>query len=354
MFAAPPRSLQLFEKTIVVPITFSFGYSLKKKIHSLIEDAESAAVAYCCPESDEISLVVVPGGRKQEPKFLIYSIAKTIIAAIVLDLMEVGRVHIDSPLSDWYPQIPRASDISLRMMLQHTSGIPDYGHLPSYRNDLAANPLEPWSFDRFLAETAMQKGLFEPGSSWSYSNPTFMVLRQIAESITEMSFGELLDRLITKPLGLVSTFVANRVADLAEVAPALSTDLSISGELLDITKSYHPGWVSHGLLVSTPSEILQFYRALFGEKIITNASIEAMCQPVEVPTAPPQWIQPQYGLGLMIDPKSPFGLMYAHGGNGPGTSTFVAWLPQKKIGVCAMVSGAEAEPVVREVLLSLI
>src|SRR5206468_2267838 len=109
-----------------------------------------------------------------------YSITKTFTATLVLLLREEGRLSLDDPLSRWFPRIPQADRITLRQLLNHTAGVPDYGALRSYHEAVRSSPSTPWSFERFAAET-FDRGLqFEPGSSWAYSNPGYMLLKRIA------------------------------------------------------------------------------------------------------------------------------------------------------------------------------
>jgi D-alanyl-D-alanine carboxypeptidase len=106
-----------------------------------------------------------------EPAFLAYSITKTFTAALVLQLCEEGRLSLDDRLARWFPRIDRAERISIRQLLNHTAGIPDYGDIRAYHDSVRSSSSTPWSFERFASET-FEKGLrFEPGKGWAYSNP---------------------------------------------------------------------------------------------------------------------------------------------------------------------------------------
>ena len=119
-----------------------------------------------------------------EPAFLAYSITKTFTAALILMLSEENLLRIEDPVARWVPRIAHADRITLRRLLNHTAGIPDYGRIRAYHDDLRASPSTPWSFDRYAAET-FDKGLdFEPGQGWVYSNPGYMLLKVILEHET--------------------------------------------------------------------------------------------------------------------------------------------------------------------------
>jgi D-alanyl-D-alanine carboxypeptidase len=280
------------------------------------------------------------GVVRGEPAFLAYSITKTLVATLLLLLQELGRVDLDDALARWFPEVPSAERISLRQLLQHSAGLPDYGGLRAYHEAVRATPTRPWSFERFAAET-FEKGLrFEPGSGFAYSNPGYMLLRSIAEQVGGDGFAALIQRHIAEPLGLLRTRVAESLEDLASLEPAMSTQLSEAGEWRDVRRVYHPGWVSHGVVTSTPSELTRFLRAVFRGALITRDSLAQMTRTVPVPEAPPEWREPAYGLGLMGDRRSRWGPVWGHGGGGPGTVTAVFHAPGlaggEGVTVCAM------------------
>ena len=111
----------------------------------------------------------------------------------------------------------------------------------------------PWSFERFAAETFDRGLLFEPGQGWAYSNPGYMLLKRIIEEETDAPFRALVAERIAGPLGLRRTFVAESIDDLADLASGTSNALSPDGSPRDVRTHYHPGWVSHGVIVSTSS-----------------------------------------------------------------------------------------------------
>jgi D-alanyl-D-alanine carboxypeptidase len=282
---------------------------------ALIERAGAEPQVYWVPESD------------REPAFLAYSITKTFTAALILQLAEEGWLGLDDRLAHWFPRIAHADRISLRHLLNHTAGIPDYGGLRAYHESVSTSPSVPWSFERFAAET-FDKGLaFEPGEGWAYSNPGYMLLRRIAEEVTGDSYRALIAERIAGPLGLRRTFVAESIDDLAALAPGTSTALSPDRAAHDVRARYHPGWVSHGVVASTASDVVRFLDGLFRGDVLSRQSLALMTELVAVPTepldasseqAPPsRYRRPSYGLGLMGDPASPWGLIVGHNGGGP-------------------------------------
>jgi D-alanyl-D-alanine carboxypeptidase len=319
---------------------------------AVIERAGAEPQAYWVPESD------------LEPAFLVYSITKTFTAALILKLSEEEQLSLDDRLARWFPCIAHADRISLRRLLNHTGGIPDYGGLRAYHEDLRSSPSAPWSFERFAAET-FDKGLvFEPGQGWAYSNPGYMLLKRVAEEATGVSYRALISERIARPLGLRRTFVAESIKDLAALAPGTSSALSPDGASRDVRTHYHPGWVSHGVITSTASELVRFLDGLFRGELLSRYSLAQMMELVIVPTDPSEAPseqdarsrrgKPSYGLGLMGDPVSPWGLAVGHNGGGPcySASAFHAF-DLGGASVCAMGAieeGFNAEAVVFDVL----
>jgi len=142
--------------------------------------------------------------------------------------------------------------------------------------------------------------------------------------VAGLPYREIIAERIARPLGLDRTFVPERVWDLAPLAIGISRALSIDGSPRDVREHYHPGWVSHGVVASTASDIVRFLDALFGGRLISQDSLEAMMSLVPVAmtresaaSSPLRMAAPSYGLGLMGDPASPWGLLVGHNGGGP-------------------------------------
>lgn len=291
----------------------------------------------------------LPASEPAEPRFLIYSVTKTFIAALFLLMQESGEVALDDTVSLWLPEVPSADRFTLRQLLAHTAGIPDYGGLAAYHDAVRSTPSHAWSFERYAAETFEKGLLFEPGDGWAYSNPGYMLLKRIAELVAGRPFARLLTERIVEPLGLRQTAVAASLADLAGLAQAVSTSLTSDGAGVDVRQHYDPAWVSHGVLASTASDVLRFLSAIFSRRLLAPSSLAEMTRLTKVPvpgsradpaTRPYEWRDPSYGLGLMVDPAAPWGAIYGHNGGGPGYSASAFYASD--LGVTVTVLGSEA------------
>jgi D-alanyl-D-alanine carboxypeptidase len=321
-------------------------------------DGRAGGIAMAGEAEPRVETVWTPASALEEPAYLAYSITKTFTATLILQLRDEQRLGLEDRLAKWFPRIDRSDRITLRQLLNHTAGVPDYGRLESYHDAVRTSPSVPWSFERFAAETFEKGLLFEPGSGWAYSNPGYMLLTRIAEDVAGMPYRALIDERIARPLGLARTTVPQSVSDLAALAPARSTALASDRTPRDVRDHYHPGWVSHGVVASTPSDIACFFDALFCRDFLPARSVEENTVLVPIGAEPAAgtspWRRPSYGLGIMGDPEFSWDRLWGHSGAGPGYSTSV--FHARDLGalsvcaMCAVEGDARAEQIVFAVL----
>ena len=214
----------------------------------------------------------------------VYSITKTMTASLVMDL----GIDLESKISKWIPGATcrHAESIKVHQLMNHSSGIKDYGGLAAYKADVE-NRTTPWSDEKYIEMTLNDPLLFEPGNSFSYSNPGYWLLKRILEAESGASFDELIERYIAQPLSLSSLQVAHGVFD----------------ESLD---GYCAEWVWHGLVLANAADVAFFMRSDRVPRL--NSYL------VKVDYKDEFWQNPTYGLGLMVEP----GVKYGHLGGGPG------------------------------------
>ena len=239
---------------------------------------------------------------------LVYSVTKTFLGVLCLRL----ELDLDSPVASWIDddRLPRAS---LRQLLNHTSGIPDYGRLPAYGDAVRDSPSEPWSDDELLERALASGPDFEPGEGWAYSNTGYLLVRRIVDIAAPGGFAGALERELIRPLQLAGTRLALELADLDGLVPGWSTQ--VGAGLQDVRGRYHPRWVGHRTLVSTHADLRRFWTALADGRL---CDLERLTDAVEIGFDAPGFTRPSYGLGVMTDPGRPDGLLIGHGGGGPG------------------------------------
>jgi D-alanyl-D-alanine carboxypeptidase len=252
--------------------------------------------------------------------FYIYSITKSLIATAALQLVEKKLLDLDSDVRAAL-NLSLKTPITLRQLLNHSAGIPDYsGIVDDYMAAIKAHPNCPWTQAEFLSRTLPRDFDFPPGQGWAYSNIGYLLIRMLIEKVTGYSLREVLEQFVLKSLKVEKTCVVESLENCADLTPGYSRLLSQTDDLEDISKKYHPGWVSHGVVSSTASELARIFDGLFLGKLLNSDSLEEMKQAVVVPGKHPLFGKTGYGLGLMIDLEPTLSPVFGHGGEGPGYS----------------------------------
>ncbi len=239
--------------------------------------------------------------------FPYWSFTKTAISICALKLAEDGALDLDARL-DGEPH-------TLRQLLAHTSGLPDYGQFAEYHAAVEANEI-PWSREK-LRDMALEKGpLFEPGQGWSYSNIGYMLAREFIEETTGKPLGGVVSELIREPLGLASI-------ELAE------TREQFSRLHWKAAANYHPGWVYHGCLTGTASDAARLLHALFVGDLLPPDAFDRMLAVYTLGGALPgrPWERCGYALGLMTGVMTGAGAAMGHSGCGPFSVNAVYHFP---------------------------
>lgn len=244
-----------------------------------------------------------------EHRLRIGSVTKTMTAALLLRLQEDGLVDLDAPISDYVDTpVPNAAEISVRQLLNHTSGIANYLNYPDFF--VIADGERVW-LPTELVQMAVDLGpLFEPGQGWEYSNTNYILAGLIAEAVTGQTFGQAVRATILGPVGLDATYFDGEETVEGELAHGY-----IPGE--DLTWSHHPSaaWAA-GAMVMTVGDLAAWADALLRGPLLTDASKEQMLEGIA--TGNPEL--PYYGLGLEM-PALDAGAVVGHGGLFPGYTT---------------------------------
>ena len=228
-----------------------------------------------------------------------WSFTKTALATAALQLVARGHVALDDRID--------SRPYTLRQLLQHRAGVPDYGGLASY-HEAVRNGEKPWEAGQLFERVAVDRLDFEPGHGWCYSNVGYVFVRRIIEEVTDQDIGSALRHLVFDALGLDSVRLVTTVGDLADTA---------WGNL----SRYDPGWVYHGLLAGTPGDAIRFLHKLMSGDVLPPELLIEMttCHPTggRLPGRP--WETTGYGLGLMIGRMRSAGIAMGHSGAGPGS-----------------------------------
>jgi D-alanyl-D-alanine carboxypeptidase len=282
---------------------------------------------------------------RTESRFPIWSISKTFLAVVVLRLAQRKMLTLEDRLDRWLPEIELAGSATIRQLLNHTSGLPDYGALPRYAQAIRERH-DPWSFGQFIEHTCTKDVVSDPGEGWRYSNIGYMVLCRIIEVATGQSLAAVIQSEITGPLQLTKSAVVQRSEDFKSLTPGYSRFLDPTGAATDAREWYHPGWVAHGFLASSAAEVAHFLHSLFAGELLDACHLTQMLQLVPVPDR--SFTEPVgYGLGIAGETDPTFGPYFGHEGSGPGYQGIVTHVPvlcDRSTTIAVLCNGDESHP----------
>jgi D-alanyl-D-alanine carboxypeptidase len=262
------------------------------------------------------------------------SSTKTFTATVVLQLVAKGTIGLDSPVAHYLPGFGLDPKITVRMLLQHTSGV--FNFTGEYYDDGTFAPGIPattagqeWVDNRFktyrpdeLVRLALSKpARFEPGTDWTYSNSNYVVARLLIEKVTGHSLAEEMQRLILGPLGLSDTVVPGTSPEIPEPHPHAYYRYEDAGrqKTADVTRQ-NPSWIATGGdMVSTTRDLHTFISALMGGKLLPPPLLAEMCKP-----------HPKvgYGLGVFVqDADQDGGTVITHNGGMAGHAALMYSTP---------------------------
>jgi D-alanyl-D-alanine carboxypeptidase len=239
--------------------------------------------------------------------FAIASVTKTFTAAIVLQLVEEGRLRLDAAVTDYLPEVTIAGGVTVEQLLGHTSGIADL--LAPMRDRLNAEPSRVWQPAEVLALVGPSR--FKPGTDWGYSNTNYLIAGMLVERVTDNPFADELQRRVIGPLKLEGTGVPTR--------GGLPYLLGVSW-----TSAF---WTS-AMLDSDAADLVRWGDALYGAAILRPASLQRMLD----------FNADGYGLGAE---QNEIGgeAGYGHSGLLRGYTTLLVHLPESRLTLAVLATG---------------
>jgi CubicO group peptidase (beta-lactamase class C family) len=254
-----------------------------------------------------------------ETKYRIGSISKMFTATMIFQLIDEGKLSFETHLARYFPQLPNASKINIREMLDHRTGLHNFTSDSLY----AAYMGSPKSEAEMIAIFSRQKSDFEPDSKAEYSNTNFVLLGYIIEKLTGKTYGEELKKRVTSKIGLTQTYYGTKANSTQNEAYSYiyqgqwtqmpETDMSIPG--------------GAGAIVSTPSDLVKFINALFEGKLISIANLELM-----------KTMRDNYGMAMFAMPFYDI-KGYGHSGGIDGFLSLLFYLPKEKIAISYTSNG---------------
>jgi D-alanyl-D-alanine carboxypeptidase len=234
------------------------------------------------------------------------SVAKTFVATVVLQLHGEGVLSLEDTAEDWLPGVVQGAgidggEITIRQLLQHTSGLPDYADAPGWGTEeyFQETRYDIADTEETVAAALATGAVGEPGEQWSYSNPGYIVLGMIIEEATGHHWAKEVHDRIARPLELEDTYWIGFTGKMPEPHAELYHRFEPGGDLVNVTE-----YIDHdasGGMVSTTADVDRFMRALWGGELLGAEELAQMRQTEPVTGEGYDLIWPggaSYGLGV--------------------------------------------------------
>jgi len=297
-----------------------------------------------------VSLAPGAAAVTEHTLFRTASSAKTFIGALILALHDEGRLSVNDPISAFTDMVPGGDAITLRMLMQHTSGVANYTQCTTYRDAAMADPNHLFTYEELVSLSVAEGPDFPPDTGWNYSNTGYILLGMVAESLVNRPLEEELEARFFGPLGMHDT------APLANMPPpAMWTGYVVrDGE---ITESLPGGaYVADGgAWVTSLHDLTVWAEAFFGGRLHRPETmalaqgtgggelLNGVARAFDLATG-------GYGHGLIVASDDTLGVLLAGAGNGGGARTFVGYLPEHDLSFAVAVSAGDGSVPIVETL----
>lgn len=277
------------------------------------------------------------------------SVGKTYVAAIALQLVQEGTLSLDDPIAKylgrepWFSRLPNSARITVRQLMQHTSGLVRWEFDSAATAVMRAQPFKVWTPVERLTYLFDQPAPFDAGAGWDYSDTNYIVLGMIIERITGRTFYDELRGRLLGPLGLVNTIPSDnrRLERVVNGYAGPRNDLGgYDASLVDGLFAVNPQleWTGGGV-ASTSQELAHWLRILFTGRVIPKPLLDQMVAGVPARLGP----NVRYGLGMMVR-DTPLGPAWGHSGFFPGYATEALYFPELDVAVAIQVNATDPYP----------
>jgi D-alanyl-D-alanine carboxypeptidase len=278
---------------------------------------------------------------RPDDKFRAGSIAKTFVSVVTLQLVEEGLFSLDDPLPGVLPEsiatkFPDSDKITVRMLLNHSSGIPDWIS-PAVIEEIGSDPTKVWDVNEFLALAAGQPPYFAPGAGYHYSNTDYNLLGLIVERATGRSWRDEVTERVIQPLHLENTLLPE-VGEVSIPGNYAHGYAATADAVIDIT-AVDPsmaGAAGGGALVTTVSDLARFLEAVLSGELFQNAgTLDDMLAFID---APDEGGQVGYGLGMQRYLLPGGTEVIGSLGMTAGYTAFVGYVPAQGVTIAAAMN----------------
>jgi CubicO group peptidase (beta-lactamase class C family) len=279
--------------------------------------------------------------------FRIGSLTKQFTAAALLLLAEDGALSLDDPLARFFPDFPRAREVTVRELLWHTSGIHSYTEVSDYFPTLGRQNM---TTDQMVSHISHLENSydFDPGTSYHYSNSGYYLLGAIIEQVSGKSFAAFLKDRIFDPLGLRGTAVDDTAEIVADRANGYTPIRDRPGEFTNASYIAMSAAGAAGAMRSTAADLLTWAAALLDGRVLRPQSLATMLEPGRLRNGQPSstamspgpaWQAPfDYGFGLALRRDEEGRRMIGHNGAINGFHTYSQNFPDQRVSIVLLAN----------------
>ncbi|MFZ1699735.1 MAG: serine hydrolase [Pyrinomonadaceae bacterium] len=281
---------------------------------------------------------------KPTDRMLAGSTGKTFAAAVALQLVKEGKIVLDDKVEKylgsepWFSRLPNAKDITVRQLMNHTSGLVRYEFKDTFTTFLMQNPMKVWTPAERLAYLLDEKPPFVAGKGWDYSDTNYIVLGMIIEKVTGKEFYDEARRRLIKPLKLTDTIAQEGPVMKGVVQgyagaenPFGKNDAMMANGKFLVNPQLE--WTGGGW-ASTSEDLARWAKMIYEGKAFHSSLLPQVLDGVD---APMLGRTTKYGLCAIIRP-TPAGITYGHSGFFPGYMTDMMYFPETKVAIAVQVN----------------
>ena len=276
---------------------------------------------------------------RADARMRLASTSKAFSGAVALSLVSEGKLSLNDTIGERLPSLPKSwHKITLRQLLNHTSGLPNFTEDPDYLAALEASPKNAPPPRKLLSYVEDEPLNFKPGTRYEYSNSDNIIVGLMVEDATGESYEQQLQEQVYGPLGLKKTSLPRGANLKKPFIHGYDNDPSQQPPE-DVSEVLASGWVwASGGMVSTPSEFNEFVRGYVGSELFDLQNRASQRQVFEGGRSdPPGPGKNSAGLGIFRY-ETRCGMVWGHTGNYPGYTQFMAASPNGKRSVTVSVN----------------
>jgi D-alanyl-D-alanine carboxypeptidase len=318
---------------------------------------DGSSLGFAVGESDTVAGIAM----QPHDRMLAGSTGKTFFGALALQLAAEGSIALDDPLSKylgtepWWKdgtgrtRLPNGDDITLRMLMNHTSGIVRYEFNPAFTAEVTKDPYRVWAPSEQIDYVLDTEPPFAAGTGWDYSDTNYILLALVIEKVTGANAYDLIRERLLQPLGLRNT-VPSSSPDIAGLVQGYAAPSNPFGGadavLVDDRLAFNPQfeWAGGGY-ASTAEDLARWAKTLY-----EGGAFDAALMPDVLNGVAAQGLGSgvRYGLGVIIR-DTPLGIAYGHSGFFPGYLTEMRYFPEHGISAAFQVNTSVGRAVGRPV-----